>query len=414
MVHARDDQAGQADVNALAGLVERLVREQRAVFGEIPPFEPGHYTFLLDIVPWADPDAMEHRNSTYISDPSATLRTSGGRLAALNAISHELFHVWNVERIRPVGLEPFDFTRQNVTCCLWLAEGFTDYYGDLLRRRAGQSQQPPIGQVIPVLTRAGRLVRSAVEMSEHAPFSDAGVANDVDDRSRTFISYYVHGAAIALALDLTLRERSGGRLSLDDYMRQLWLEFGRTEGAAPGYVARPYSLADARRALAAASDDPAFADAFFDRYVEGRDAPEYGRLLALAGYELRPAAPGRASMGAVQVQEDRGTLLIGSSRFGGRDMLVPFGTTAYEAGLDSGDRIVSIDGEPATQARWAALATRAVGSLVRFEVERRDGRRVETSATLQADTNLQIADLGSSMTPAQRAFREAWLGSKAQ
>jgi predicted metalloprotease with PDZ domain len=416
MVHARDDQAGQADVDALAALIERLVREQRAVFGEIPALEPGHYTFLIDVVPWAAGDAMEHRNSTYISAPGAILRTPGGRLATLDPVSHELFHLWNVERIRPVGLEPFDFTRQNVTCCLWLGEGFTQYYGPLLRHRAGLLPQMPLGSAVAVINGPGRLVRSAVEMSEHAPFADAGIANDVDDRSRTFISYYTYGAALAIALDLSLREHSDGRVTLDDYMRRLWRDFGAAEGAPPGYVARPYSLADARRTLATVSSDPAFADVFFDRYVEGREAPDYARLLAHAGYLLRPAAPERAWMGAIQVQESGGGLLIGSGRFGGRAGLVPFGTPAYAAGLDSGDRIVAIDGQPATQARWAALSSRAVGSQVRLEVERRDGEQVTTTATLAADPALQVVDLAEAgtITPEQRAFRRAWLESRVE
>ena len=95
------------------------------------------YTFLLDYWPWNDGDGMEHRNSTVITQRRRGARTAAGRQSALNAIAHEFFHAWNVERIRPAGLEPFDFTRANITCCLWLAEGFTHYYGPLLRTRAG-------------------------------------------------------------------------------------------------------------------------------------------------------------------------------------------------------------------------------------------------------------------------------------
>ena len=132
------------DVEALAAMIERLVREQEAVFGELPVFEPGTYTFLLDYMPWVTADAMEHRNSTFITQPGLSLATPEGRRRALDAISHEFFHVWNVERIRPAGLEPFDFTRANVTCCLWLAEGFTQYYGPLLLARAGLVNRPPL------------------------------------------------------------------------------------------------------------------------------------------------------------------------------------------------------------------------------------------------------------------------------
>ena len=249
--------ATQADVDALAGLVQRLVREQEAVYGEFPQYEPGYYTFLLDYWPSNDGDGMEHRNSTVITQSgSAPLKTAAGRQAALSTISHEFFHNWNVERIRPVGLEPFDFTRANITCCLWLAEGFTQYYGPLLLTRAGLGAGLLPANPIPVINGSGRQVRSAVQMSEYAPFSDAARSVDPTDQSRSFISYYTYGAAIALALDLSLRETSAGRQSLDDFMRLLWQRFGKPGGAQPGLVGTPYSLDDLRSALAELTGRP--------------------------------------------------------------------------------------------------------------------------------------------------------------
>jgi predicted metalloprotease with PDZ domain len=249
-------------------------------------------------------------------------------------------------------------------------------------------------------------------MSEHAPFADAGVANDTDDRARTFISYYTHGAALALGLDLLLRERSGGAVSLDDYMRRLWRDFGTPAAPHPGYVARPYDLADLRTTLAAVAGDRAFADDFFDRYVEGHDVVDYARLLGLAGYTLRLAAPGRGWAGDVRLAEESGGLRVGGSLFGGRPAVVPYGTPAYEAGLDLGDRIVAIDDQPATMARWSGLTGQPPGTRVRLTVERRDGARVTLSLTLRQNPALQVLaneDLGAPLTEAQRAFRARWL-----
>ena len=401
-----------ADVDALATAFARMAREHAAVYGEYPRYEPGHYTFLLDDVPWSFPDAMEHRNSTVITGLS--LGSAGGRASALDAASHEFFHGWNVERIRPVGLEPFDFTRENVTCCLWLAEGFTQYYGPLLLHRAGLLDELPLESVIEVINGPGRHVRSAVEMSEHAPFADAGVANDPDDRARTFISYYTYGAALALALDLSLRDRSRGQVSLDDYMRRLWRTYGAELAPQPGFVARPYSLADLRRELATLINDATFADEFFDRYIEGRDLPDYARLLDLAGYRLRAVAPTRGWIGALRVQQVSGGLLVGVSPSGGT-LPVPFGTPAYGAGIDAGDVITTIDGRPATAAAWSALSSRAPGDRVAIVLRRRDGRVVDTTATLAADPALEITDIertGGGLTAAQRAFRQAWLGTR--
>ncbi len=104
------------------------------MFGEYPAFEGNTYTFIADYLPWASGDAMEHRNSTFLSNPS-TIRAN--RLGLLGSVSHEFFHVWNVERIRPRSLEPFNFEEANMSGELWLAEGFTNYYEPLVLIRAG-------------------------------------------------------------------------------------------------------------------------------------------------------------------------------------------------------------------------------------------------------------------------------------
>jgi len=398
--------AGQSDVDELAKLVQRLVREQMMVFGEFPKFEPGYYTFLLDYSAWGDGDGMEHRNSTMISEPGLSLRDPNNRRAALDTISHEFFHTWNVERIRPVGIEPFDFSRENITCCLWLAEGFTQYYGELLQVRAGFSSAPPVGYASGLLNRSARNVRSAVQMSEQAAFADAATAIDRNDRSRTFISYYDYGAAVALGLDLAIRRRTGGVATLDDYMRQLWQQFGRSAEARAGYVGRPYSLKDLREVLGALVNDREFADTFFDKYVEGREAADYAALLGQAGYVIRPRFPDGGSVGNFPTQQASGGVLVSG--------LVPFGTPAYDAGLDLGDVILTIGGEPATTASWNALRQKKPGESVALTIRRRDGKTVEATLAITADPAIVIDDLATAgtMTADQKAFRGAWLGSK--
>ena len=125
------------EVDGFVRDVERIVREQREIFGEFPRYEPGHYTFLADYLPHAVDDGMEHRNSTVLTSTS-TLRT--GRRWLLAGVAHEFFHGWNVERIRPRSLEPFDLERANMSGELWLAEGFTQYYGPLTLARAGTAE----------------------------------------------------------------------------------------------------------------------------------------------------------------------------------------------------------------------------------------------------------------------------------
>ncbi|HEX5069285.1 MAG TPA: hypothetical protein VFV78_03645 [Vicinamibacterales bacterium] len=403
VVHA---DASPGDVDELARLVRRLVQEELAVFGEFPRFEPGHYTFLLDYSTSASGDGMEHRNSTSISQPGLSIRAANGRQAALDTIAHEFFHTWNVERIRPVGLEPFDFTRENITCCLWLAEGFTQYYGELLQVRAGFSNDVPVAYASGLLNRTARQIRSAVQMSEHAAFADASTSIDRNDRSRTFISYYDFGAAVALALDLSIRDKSAGAASLDDFMRLLWQRFGKSADVRPGYVGRPYSLADLRTVLADLTKDRAFANEFFDKYVEGREAADYAALLARAGYSLHVRFPDRGWVGNLQTQARNGGLAVTA--------LAPFGTPVYDAGIDLGDTIMTIDGEAATAAAWAALSTRKPGDPVPLTIRRRDGKTVSVTLAIKPDPTVIIDDLAVSgaLTPEQKAFREAWVSTK--
>jgi predicted metalloprotease with PDZ domain len=270
-----------SDLDAFVRDVEKIVRQEGAIFGEYPSFEPGHYTFLADYVPYALNDGMEHRNSTILTSPGSIRHH---RLDLLETAAHEFFHAWNVERIRPRSLEPFDFERANMSAELWLAEGFTQYYGPLALSRAGlidlSGVIPPISDlVMSVVLGPARQVRSAEDMSRMAPFTDGRDAIDRTNWSSTVISYYRQGGAIALALDLTLRQRAGGRVSLDDYMRAMWRSHGRPGGAKEGYVDRPYTIADAEARLAEVTGDAAFARDFFARYIHGRDVAEYAKLL---------------------------------------------------------------------------------------------------------------------------------------
>ena len=130
--------------------------------------------------------------------------------------------------------------------------------------------------------------------------------------AETYISYYTWGEAIAIGLDLTLRERSGGRITLDHYMRALWEKFGRSAAQTPGYVPTPYTLADLKNVLADVSGDAAFATQFFASYIEGRNVAEYTRLLSRAGLLVR-SRTGSAAFDVVPA-EDAGDALTDDQR----------------------------------------------------------------------------------------------------
>ena len=140
-------------------------------------------------------------------------------------------------------------------------------------------------------------------MSQMAPFVDRASSTDRTNFVNTFISYYTWGQVIGLGLDLTLRERSDGRVTLDDFMRALWDSTGGRAAKTPGYVETPYTMNDLKSALAAVSGDAAFAQDFFARYIEGREVVDYARLLARAGFVLRRRAAGRAWAGVLRTQD---------------------------------------------------------------------------------------------------------------
>jgi predicted metalloprotease with PDZ domain len=263
------------------------------------------------------------------------------------------------------------------------------------------------GAINTVLTSPGRRFRSAVEMSQLAPFWDAATAIDPTNFDNTFISYYTWGQAIALGLDLTLRDRSDGRVTLDDYMRAMWTRFGTSAARSAGLVEATYTVADLKTTLATVADDATFANDFFASYIEGGDVVDYARLVARAGFVLRSTAPERGFAGAIPLQDaPRGARV---------SELVPAGSPAYAAGLERGDVIVSIGGAKVTRADDVdrAITTRKPGDPVAIVFERR-GQPVTATMRLVADPRVELVvaeQIGQPVTAAQRAFREAWLSS---
>jgi predicted metalloprotease with PDZ domain len=396
----------QAQVDSLAFLTRAVVAEQMAVFGEAPGFDHGVYTFIADYLPWASGDGMEHRNSTIVSS-TRSIGTHANRMALLGTISHEFFHAWNVERLRSKMLEPYDFQRDNMSDELWLGEGFTNYYGPLTIRRAGLTTdeeyvEDMAGTLTYVLGSPARHHGSAVEMSRLAPFFDGATWRDPTAAANTFLNYYFWGEVIGLALDLTLRSRFS--LTLDDYMRLLWNEYGRHQTASLS-PARPYDLAGVRRALGTLTKDTAFANDFFRRYIEGRELADYSGLLAHAGILVTAdsTAPG---LGA-SMADDTTAVWINHTSEGG---------SMYAAGVASADRIFSVDGVPVAtvDSLRAVIGRRKPGETVQLDVMQRNVRRTIPMKLLAAPTwrIVTYEKAGREVTAEMRRFREAWLGSK--
>ncbi len=397
-----------AEADAYVERMKKVVAEQIGLFGEPAPYDAGTYTFIADYLPWASGDGMEHRNSTVISSSSSLARNPMGLLSTM---SHEFFHSWNMERIRSAQIEPFDFLQADPSDALWFGEGFTNYFDQLFIRRAGLSADSTYldrlgGQVNAVVHAPARRYRSALGASLEAPFVDAATSIDPTNFGNTFLSYYTWGAGIATGLDLTIRGRYPGK-TLDGFMRVMWQRFGRNEQ--PFVVKQPYTVDDIQRTLGSYLGDPAFANDFFRRYVRGSDVPDYAVLLAQAGVLLRKARPNAAWLGDVRLDADSSGALVRSPAI--------IGTPLYDAGVERGDRIISIGGAPVpSDAAWEAIAAaHKPGDVVPIIFESRGTTRTAQVA-FAADPQLEAVtfeSVGQQPTAAEMKFRMSWLGSRA-
>ncbi len=317
-------------------------------------------------------------------------------------LSHEFIHAWNVERIRPASLEPFDFERANLSDNLWFAEGFTSYYGGLAVRRAAESTVADYAESLanPINTvthSPGRAFASAPGMSMQAPFVDAASAIDPTNFANTYISYYTYGAALGLALDLTLRERFSD-VTLDTFMRRVWQVHGKTE--------LPYTNNDLRERLAEATGNERFAAEFFDKFIFGQDLPDYKSLLANAGILVRQKKGTGAYAGPVTLEFEGNDAIISDNTI--------IGSPLYDAGLDRGDRVVAIDRlKIRSQARWdSALRRYSPGDTATIShVQRGVARSAKITFTENPQLEVmtyEAADM--QVTDEQLRFRANWLG----
>jgi predicted metalloprotease with PDZ domain len=264
--------------------VEKIVRYQNTVLGP-PPLDM--YTFLVHIG-YPGRDGMEHLYSTQVINPLPWSDTAAV-LSGITTVSHEYFHVWNVKRVRPAVLGPFDYSTEQYQPSLWVAEGWTQYYGEISLLRAGvvdkASYYGTLGRIIRAnLETPGRKEVSARMASFHAPFWDGGAAPMQTDGPNAFFTYYVKGDALALLLDLEIRSRTNGSRSLDDALRALKRRTWDAPNASYYLQGRGYTEADVEQAVSEVAG--ANMHDWFERYVGGVEDPPFRETLALAGLEL--------------------------------------------------------------------------------------------------------------------------------
>lgn len=325
---ALHDPGTQEEADAYFEKVKKVVLAEKEVYGALPDFDYGNYTFLACYVPNASGDGMEHRNSTILT--STKTLAMGGMDGNIGTVSHEFFHSWNVERIRPETLEPFDFTEANMSGELWFAEGFTSYYTDLMLCRAGLLTPEKYvdglnGTFNYVWNSPARQYYNPIEMSFQAPFVDAATSVDPVNRENTFISYYSYGSVLGLALDLSLREKG---LHLDDFMKHVWITYGKTE--------IPYTIENLHKTLNLYAGKE-FGDSFFENFIYKSKMPNYDNLFKTVGISITQDIDAAYFGAAVSITDDLKGQIQSNTKLG---------STAYKAGLDKGDLIISINENP--------------------------------------------------------------------
>jgi predicted metalloprotease with PDZ domain len=380
----------------------KIVEEGARMFGGLPY---DHYTFIIHIQPEIG-GGLEHLNSTTCQTTPRAFTTRRGYRNFLGLVSHEYFHLWNVKRIRPLALGPFDYQRENYTRALWVSEGITDYYGEQLLRRAGliSTQEYLEGianNILSYESTPGRLEQTA----ESASFDSWIKFYRPDENSiNSAMSYYLRGDLLGWLLDFEIRTRTGGARSLDDVMRLLLENHGLPK---PGFTDAGLKAAFEKVAGGDLTD-------FFKRYVNGNEEIDFDACLHKAGLRLRRGyrpdtfdADGRS--------DSPGTLGLRTRINGDRVIAanVIAGLPAYEGGINAGDELVAIDGKRIgagnVNERINALDELRAGQHVTLTVFRRERlMNFELTAAVKPFDLYRIVEVRDA-NPQQVALRQAWL-----
>jgi predicted metalloprotease with PDZ domain len=395
------------DGPASARDVARIVAEFSRMWGGLPY---DQYVFFNMIV--ESGGGLEHKNSTWMgasrwaygntADPPEPppgeegARRRANRLGWLGLVSHEYFHVWNVKRLRPVELGPFDYEREVHTRSLWLAEGVTSYYGDLGLRRSGLSTRDQylrsLSRAIGSLQRTpGRLVTSA----EAASFDTwIQLYRPNENTPNTAISYYTKGQIVGFLLDAKIRKATEGRRSLDDALKVAYERYGGERG----YTAEEFRTVAAEVAGADLSQ-------WFRNALETTEELDYTEALDWYGLRFkadapRPGAAPRFSTGITSRVEE-GRIVVASLRRG---------TPAYDAGFNVNDEIVAMNGFRVRPAQWPSrLESYKAGEVVDVVVARRDRLLTLKLPVVPDKPEPWTLEVGPDATDQQKSRLKAWL-----
>ncbi len=403
--------AADLDRERLMDDTRRIVAAASRLFGGLP-YE--RYLFILHVLPEGR-GGLEHADSCALQADRGSFRGEGyENLLAL--VAHEFFHVWNVKRIRPETLDPFDYTRENYTRNLFVAEGLTTYYTDLMLRRAGlMAPERYVVRLGESISRLQALPGRHHQSLEESSF-DAWIKFYRPDEHtpNSQVSYYHKGALVGLLLDMEIRRATGGARSMDDLMRLLWERYGSRDVGFPE---------NTREGIQALAEEVAGGDLgeFFDVYLRGTAELEYDRHLEVVGLRLERAegsAEGSGLAGAQAAPNHPGDVVAQETRLGVRTREqegrlkvthVLEGTAAFDAGLNAGDEIAAVAGRRTGAAELERLLhEREEGELEIAAFRRGELLRFRVPLGPHPAPKLRLARLPDA-SPEQRAALADWL-----
>ncbi|HXC96839.1 MAG TPA: PDZ domain-containing protein [Edaphobacter sp.] len=397
----------QVDRTQMVADLKSMVTAATQLMGQVPY---KRYTFLMM---GRGGGGIEHANSSSNQFDGTSLTTPAGYQRWLSFICHEYFHNFNVKRIRPLALGPFDYDQENLTNMLWVSEGLSVYYEDLVLVRAGlMSKDQYLAKMAAAIgtfeNSSGRHYQSATESSWNTWNSGSGVAGD----RNTTISYYNNGAMLGAMLDLKIRESSANRKSLDDVMRGMYQKY---------YLQKKRGFTDAEFRAECESAAGTKLDELFSYASTSREV-DYEKYFALSGLKLTTkseAAPG-GSIGLDTRTEEVQPNELPPGRGGrGRGAAPPLRlivtdtaaeSTAARVGLQPGDRIVEVDGVAATPVVLnTAINAKKPGETINlhvFRVEKEMTIEVEVAPNVKRTFELSPAEVSSF---AQQEIMNNWL-----
>lgn len=380
---------GNYDKERLKKDMAKIVEQETAVFGENPN---KYYVFIVHNYARGG-GGLEHLSSTVLGASRDNYSNDQGYHSFLSLVAHEHFHLWNVKRLRPVALGPFDYDNENYTTDLWIAEGFTAYYQNLILRHAGL--YPPSdylnamsGTISVVENQPGAKIQPLAEAS-----FDAWIKSyrPNENSINTGVSYYDKGALAAMLLDLEIINDTKGVRSLDDVMKYMYDTYYKIKK-------RGYTDAEFKQGLEKFAGRSL--DEFYKSYIYGLTPLNYNKYLGYAGYKLTDelAANNDPTLGVTIINNNGRKIVTAVLR----------GSAGWIDGINVNDEITAIDGSPVTDIP-AMLNGKKPGDKITVSVIR-DGLPVTLPVTLLKNNRVKykIEELPSP-TAQQLVVRKKWL-----